>query len=59
MPNYISEQHFLDMLQEEMDKMVKAEGLILKGKFHRAMDIRLTKEITRALARRSGIVLPV
>ncbi len=59
MPSYISEQHFLDILQEEMDKMVEAEGLILKGKFHQAMDIRLTKEVTRALARKSGIVLPV
>jgi hypothetical protein len=59
MPNYISEQHFLSILKEEMDKMIKAEGLILEDKFYQAMDIRLTKEVTRALARKSGIALPV
>jgi len=38
--------------------MVEAEGLILKGVFHGVMEDRLRKEITRALARDSGIVLP-
>ena len=57
-PSFISRTHFLDILQEEMDKMVEAEGLILKGVFHGVMEDRLRKEITRALARDSGIVLP-
>jgi len=47
------------MLQEEMDKMIEAEGLILKGVFHGAMEDRLRKEITRALAKDSGTMLPL
>jgi len=58
-PSFISQSHFLDMLQEEMDKMIEAEGLILKGVFHGAMEDRLRKEITRALAKDSGTMLPL
>jgi hypothetical protein len=56
MVNFLTRGRFLEILQEEIDKMVEAEGLILRSEFPRVMEVRLQKEITKALARNTGLV---
>ncbi len=44
MPVFMITERFLEILDEEMDKMVKDQGLILNGKFRDAMAARLMLE---------------
>lgn len=57
MVNFLSRSHFLAILQEEIDKMVEAEGLILRSAFPDVMRKRLEREITKALAQQTGLVI--
>lgn len=48
MVNFLTRSRFLEVMQEEIDKMVEEEGLILKEKFPRVMRKRLDREIKEA-----------
>ena len=47
-PDFITVEYFLQVMQEEIDKMVEDEGLILKSKFPVTMKVRLQQEIMDA-----------
>lgn len=48
MPVFMSTERFLEILDEEMDKMVKDQGLILDEKFRDIMHARLMLEEEKA-----------
>ena len=53
-PDFMTIDYFLQLMQEEIDKMVEDEGLILKSKFPVVMKKRLQQEIAGARVAQSG-----
>lgn len=49
-------ERFLEVLNEEMDKMIKDQGLILDEKFRVVMRKRLLDEIRLANAGEHGVI---
>lgn len=53
-PNFMTVDHFLQVMQEEIDQMVEDEGLILKSKFPVAVRVRLQQKIRDARVAQPG-----
>lgn len=53
-PDFMTVDHFLQVVQEEVDQMVEDEGLILKHKFPVALRVRLQQKIRDARVAQSG-----